>query len=138
MEYYHKMNDAIIQTSIKFTGAFKTLKDNGNLVYEYNPFRNYRLSKTMFEYNNGLYEYDELSKTFNIALYKQEKGKWEKVTSDSVTSVITSSELLIVWKKGDNPLDPSDSPIMRRKGELVDFETNELKFDINHPVDIIP
>ena len=35
---------------VKFTYAFKTLKNKGNLVYEYNPFRNYRLSKTMYEY----------------------------------------------------------------------------------------
>jgi hypothetical protein len=29
-------------------------------------------------------------------------------------------------------------PILRESGELVDFETSELKIDINHPVSIIP
>ena len=28
----------ILENPITFTAAFKTLKDTGNLVYEYNPF----------------------------------------------------------------------------------------------------
>ena len=31
-----------------------------------------------------------------------------------------------------------EDPILVESGELTDFETNELTFDINHPVDILP
>jgi hypothetical protein len=29
-------------------------------------------------------------------------------------------------------------PILREAGELVDFITDELEFDLTHPVDILP
>ena len=35
---------------LSFNSAYKVLQQEGNLVYEYNPFRNYRLSKQAFEY----------------------------------------------------------------------------------------
>jgi hypothetical protein len=32
----------------------------------------------------------------------------------------------------------TDDAILREKGELVDFITDELQFSLNHPVNIIP
>ena len=34
--------------------------------------------------------------------------------------------------------DSETDPVLVEAGELTDFETNELSFDINHPVDILP
>ena len=34
----------VLNSSIDFDTALKVLPTTGNLVYEYNPFRNYRLS----------------------------------------------------------------------------------------------
>uniref|UniRef100_UPI0040289E0F hypothetical protein n=1 Tax=Megasphaera elsdenii TaxID=907 RepID=UPI0040289E0F len=31
-----------------------------------------------------------------------------------------------------------NAPILHEKGELVDFVTDELKFDLKHPVNIVP
>ena len=135
----------ILKESIEFTAAFKTLKDTGNLVYEYNPFRNYRLSQTMFEYNNGLYSYSDLKTNFNILLkqvIKQDDGtnKEQIVEAKDIDDVFDKSTNQLVWYKGDEELSISKNevPILRRKGELVNFETNELKFDINHPVTLTP
>ena len=135
----------ILENPITFTAAFKTLKDTGNLVYEYNPFRNYRLSQTMFEYNNGLYSYSDLYTNFNIFLtqvIQQDDGTSEKVpiTENNIDDVFNKSTSKLVWCRGDQqlPIDNNEAPILRRKGELVNFETNELKFDINHPVTLTP
>lgn len=135
----------ILENPITFTAAFKTLKDTGNLVYEYNPFRNYRLSQTMFEYNNGLYSYSDLKTNFNILLkqvIKQDDGTNKEVTveENNIDDVFDKSTNELVWYKGDEELSISKNevPILRRKGELVNFETNELKFDINHPVTLTP
>lgn len=126
----------ILTPDITFTAAFKTLKDSGNLVYEYNPFRNFRLSKIMFEYNNGLYEYEELEKKFGITL-QLIFNNGEKDILYSIEELFDSN-LPIKWFKDGKELQVANSPMLRRKGELVDFETNELKFDINHPVSITP
>lgn len=46
----------------------KTLPQKGNIVYEYNPFRNYRLSKNMYEFKNSLYSLYELDTIFGLKL----------------------------------------------------------------------
>jgi hypothetical protein len=40
----------LFNDNIKFNVQTKVLPSKGNLVYEYNPFRNYRLSSAMYEY----------------------------------------------------------------------------------------
>lgn len=85
-----------ITNKVEFTVNTKIAPKKGNLVYEYNPFRNYRLCENKYEYNGVLYSEDTAS---------------EDVKNNG-----------IYWKKG----------------ELVDFITDELQFDINHPVSIIP
>ena len=52
--------DPVLKNSIEFAVGLKTLPTKGNLVYEYNPFRNYRLSKTGYLYKNRLYTPKEL------------------------------------------------------------------------------
>jgi hypothetical protein len=44
------------------------LPTKGNIVYEYNPFRNYRLSKNMYEYRNSIYSLEDLEKRFGITM----------------------------------------------------------------------
>ena len=93
----------------------KTLPTKGNIVYEYNPFRNYRLSKDMYEYKSGLYSLQELKTLFGIIL--KDDG----------------------WYIDDEIMTKQDElPTCRMRGELVDFITDELSFDLEHPVSIIP
>ena len=89
----------------------KVLPTKGNIVYEYNPFRNYRLSKNMYEYRNSIYSLEDLEKRFGI-------------TMNGTTS----------WKG----LPDKEQPILREKGELVDFISDELNFSLDHPVHIVP
>ncbi len=121
---------------ISFTSAYKVLPQKGNLVYEYNPLRNYRLSKSMFEYNGRLLSLEEL-KDQGILLYTINKEtKEEKEVTD--ISIIEYGNDQLIWRNKNQELTISESPILRRKGELVDFETSDLKFDIQHPVNILP
>ena len=123
----------IINNPLSFSSAYKVLKQEGNLVYEYNPFRNYRLSKQAFEYQNHIYTLAELKSKFSIIL---------KINDVEVSGELTDSQLTSnstwKWYKNSSQLSISESPILRKPGELVDFETNELQFSVNHPVNILP
>lgn len=123
----------VINDPLSFNSAYKVLQQEGNLVYEYNPFRNYRLSKQAFEYQNHIYTLSELKSKFNIILKIKDKEVSGEI-SDSQLSANNTWE----WYENGSKLSISESPIIRKPGELVDFETNELQFSINHPVNILP
>jgi hypothetical protein len=44
--------ESLIPEPICLEVQTKTIKPEGRLVYEYNPFRNYRLSENKYFYNN--------------------------------------------------------------------------------------
>lgn len=56
----------LLNNSYTFAVQTQTLATKGNLVYEYNPFRNLRLSENKFEYDNQLYTESELNSQYNI------------------------------------------------------------------------
>ena len=126
--------EQIINTNnpLKFSVALKTLQTEGNLVYEYNPFRNYRVTELSYQYKGQIYSPKELY----IELYGKETIKvgeeTKKITDDLALSLFGS-------EKYEWPV-PADqtNPILLEPGELTDFVTKELNFDINHPVDILP
>lgn len=103
----------VLNTDIQFEVLTKVIPTKGNLVYEYNPFRNYRLSQDKYLYQGGYYSEEELESKFGI-------------TKPGNT-----------WKKGDTEL-TSNLPELYEKGQLVDFITDELNFSLEHPVHIIP
>ena len=59
-----------INNEISFNVQTKVLPTKGNLVYEYNPFRNYRLTQIKYEYQEQLYTEQELEDNFNIFIDK--------------------------------------------------------------------
>ena len=107
----------VLDNSFTFSTALKVNPTEGNLVYEYNPFFNYRLDRTMAYYKNRLWELEELAKELNI-------------TYDGETFNIPSWDGII--PKSETP------PVIYQKGQLVDFETDELNFSLNNPVNILP
>ena len=112
-----------IDYTYNFNTIYRTLPTEGNLVYEYNPFYNYRLNRTMVFYKNRLWELseiaDELGITYNEGVFKDSSG-----------NVITSWDGIV--PKTETP------PVVYQKGQLTNFETNELHFSLNNPVNIIP
>lgn len=46
----------------------KVMPTKGNLVYEYNPFRNFRITQNMYEYQDSLYSLGDLWNIFQISI----------------------------------------------------------------------
>lgn len=170
----------LFKNDITINVQTKVLPSKGNLVYEYNPFRNYRLSSNMYEYKGGIYSIGDLYETFGISIkckarrLKQgsyyifeivpENGTFEKLihTENNIPlyeqTYNISEWIRDIYKKGKNidrqnfekaldeaklvdawtGVNETSSPVLREKGELVDFITDELKIDLEHPLHIIP
>ena len=158
----------LLNQPLQFNTQLKVLPTKGKLVYEYNPFRNYRLSQLCFEYNQQFYNLGELCEKFNIYpnCYCKLTMEEDKITDfiisktqiDYTYSVNNLKKLLIYLYSGtyyqqreqlETELmnlritdwvnnDSNSDPILREPGQLVDFNTNELKIDLNHPIQMIP
>ena len=101
-----------LDVNMEFNTMLKVFPTKGNLVYEYNPFLNYRLEENCFEYKGHIYTMDELDTRYGIT-YDEAGDSW-------------------------NGLPDDDQPLLCEAGSLVNFDTDQLQFDINHPVDILP
>lgn len=105
----------LIDDPINLKAQTKTIAPKGNLVYEYNPFRNYRLSEIKYHYKDAYYSLKELEETFGIT-----QNQDQTAFIDSTGKIIT--EELELYEPG----------------QLVDFITDQLNFSLEHPVHIIP
>lgn len=115
---------------IKFNIAFQTKQSKGFLAYEYNPIQNLRINENKYktEKSTGIY-LDYSGERIVI------KGNY--VTTSNLRS-FTNEDL-----KSIAPVDAGDDLRVSNKlviehyaNELVDFRTDKLEFDINHPIDI--
>ena len=103
----------VLENNMPLNVMLNTLPTKGNLVYEYNPFRNYRLTKDKYWYDGKYYTLEELKDTYNITPDRENKF-WNNVPNDMT------------------------DPILYEQGQLVDFITDEFKFSLEHPVHIVP
>lgn len=135
--------DAILNdnTPISFSTLFRTLKQKGNLVYEYNPLRNYRVTKdNSFIYQNRLFTVKELLQELGyttIEISGDESIPIEKAEDQQCLDYIQSIVVDGDWRRLGVP-NNEEFPVFIEAGQLTDFNTDELKFDLNHPIDIIP
>ena len=117
-----------LKADIRFNIASKILKPEGNLVWEYNPFRNYRINEPTYYFRNKYLSIEELATELG---YKGESLSDELQNENASWDTIN--------KSCSNPIKDSESdPILYDVGQLVDFDTNELHFDIHNPVTLIP
>jgi hypothetical protein len=72
--------------------------------------------------------YEKDGKLYKISEFLERYPQYE-LTSDFKLRNKESKEILI---------DLPDNWILRESGELVDFITDELSFNLSHPVDILP
>ena len=112
----------IINDKIEFTLASKKLPTEGNLAWEYNPFRNYRLTESKFLYKDVYYTEKELKENFGIywnngGVGYENEWNWYDESGNIISDQIT---------------------LYGEEGTLVDFNTKELNFDITRPIDISP
>ena len=147
----------ILKNSLSFKLASKVLPTKGNLVYEYNPFRNYRLTEDRFEYDgqyftlNGfivkLKEQHNIDQNTVLNIYKKVDDTFVQLNESSKEITINKLKEEKHWEelyiKNENQYiklipDGIEEPILREDGELVDFITDELSFDLEHPVNMLP
>jgi hypothetical protein len=126
----------VLNNPIYLGSHYKIVPTEGYMAWEYNPLRNYRLSENMYEKDGKYYT-------------KYEIG----ITDDDELEYLQNCELLSILES-KIPLDMGKIEPLRKSiedyekqfseytlheaGELVDFITNELSFNLSHPVDILP
>ena len=178
-----------LNKEIQFGILSKVLPTEGNLAWEYNPFRNYRLSEGKYYFRDKFFntkelleELDALNKVYyNNGYINIEKGKFAinnvkytihrgkeginltnkfgksivleknkfvidgvEYTLIEITQDFINAEL-IDWQYFhysstflNGIKEKEQEPQFYAPNQLVDFDTDELQFDINHPVDILP
>ena len=119
--------EKVINNDIELMTALKILPTEGNLVYEYNPFRNYRLTEPGYIYKNRLYTPREL--LIELRVMQEDDQR----TNEECLQLIEQYQS---WKDLVGTIE--EDPTLVEAGELTDFETGELNFDINHPVEVLP
>lgn len=120
-------------TELNFNIALKKIQQEGTLAWEYNPFRNYRLNEDMIYYKNRFYTILEF-----VNKYYHNNTESAEINEDgNITyKVGTDNKTITNWSNKFPKTE--ETPVFYQKGQLVDFITNELQFDLNHPVQITP
>lgn len=153
IEYIIHMNQ-----EIKFNVALKKIQQEGTLAWEYNPFRNYRLDEDMIFYRNQFYTLSKFKEDYiDETKFKGDKELTIDDKQYKFNDIILKSDneknysFQIEYKNGEELKykecsdwsilgfsKTEEIPVFYQKGQLVDFITNELDFDLNHPVQITP
>ena len=103
-----------------------TLQQKGNLAYEYHPFHNYQTNVDLYEVVTDVGKVlvpkgFKVDKTTGILYKKYDEGKWINKFNDIKNNGLSF---------------PEKDELYAKAGSLIDFETDKLNFDLEHPVDI--
>ena len=108
---------------IDFKVYINTLRQKGNLAYEYNPLHNYQTNKDLYIIDNKyIIPYDQAINKKNGELLIQKDSQWV----DKRGRIIDNSEVLTL----------NDGTLWAKAGSLIDLDTEKLNFSLNHPVEI--
>ena len=95
----------------------------GNMAWEYNPFRNYQTDEDIYQYQNFLIPKGRALNPKNGELLSfKEENTW----IDKRGRIFSDEEIVKC----------EDLELFAKAGSLIDLDTDKLKFDLNHPVDI--
>ena len=126
--------ETVLNNKISLKAMLNTLPSKGNLVYEYNPLRNYRLTENKYQYKDNLYNLEQLDREHKLFLYYEDEEK-------TIQKWDSSKPNPVGWATYDNKgnyIKSTESPELFEKGQLVDFITDNLKLSLDNPVHIIP
>lgn len=100
-----------------------TLRQKGYLAYEYNPFHNYQTKVDLYLIDDQfLVPEGQAVNTKNGELLTKKNGKWVDKRGQIITENIAEA--------GNN------KELYAKAGSLIDLDTDQLNFDLDHPVDI--
>ena len=133
----------VLKNNIELGSHYKVVPTEGYIAWEYNPLRNYRLSVNMYEKDGKYYTQKELSEKLTslsgkeFSFYITETIQKDLgLTTDDLDKIITDEQIKLYY--GDDIYNELQLYTLRESGELVDFVTDELSFDLQHPVEILP
>jgi hypothetical protein len=66
-----------LKKEINFGIMSKVLPSKGNMAWEYNPFRNYRLSEAKYYFRNKFFTNEELGEELGMSIREADKD-WSK------------------------------------------------------------
>ena len=99
-----------------------TLRQKGNLAYEYNPLYNYQTDVDLYIVDNKyIIPQGQAINTKNGELLVFKENQWIDKRGRKITSNIKTASQGTLWAKA---------------GSLIDLDTDQLNFDLKHPVDI--
>lgn len=164
--------DQILSDDVKFSSfspinfglIYKKLETEGQLAYEYNPFRNLRAQEILLDFKDGYYtlsdfynyvfeglkgwEGQEGQKVEDYTLDKFEaflrtQKSWESFDEDlksdlEKNGIVPSEEEAKDFSETISYIKNNPPKAFYEDGQLVDFISNQLTFDIQHPVEILP
>lgn len=107
---------------INFSVYLNTLRQQGNLAYEYNPLYNYQTDIDLYIIDDKyIVPYDQAVNTKNGELLIRKNGSWVDKRGRVITSGVKTRNDGVLWAKA---------------GSLIDLDTDQLNFDLSHPVEI--
>ena len=117
----------------KYNLFLSTLKQKGNLAYEYHPLHNYQIDSDLYEIDTAI---GKVLVPYGCAVDKNtgEILKHLVVETDGSKYWLNKNKEVVTeyirWDDNDN------SELYATAGSLLDLDTDKLNFDLEHPVDI--
>ena len=129
-----------MENTVKFNLFLNTLRQQGNLTYEYNPFYNYQTDVDLCKIDDTYIVPRDCAvniKTGDILT------KLKTTTSGTYYIDLRGKEFFIKDPKSNVKDDDSDfikefdeKNLFATAGSIIDLDTDKLGFDLEHPVDI--
>lgn len=105
-----------------FEVYLNSLRQKGNLAYEYNPLHNYQTDVDLYLIQNKyIVPRGQAVNTKNGEILIKKGGQWIDKRKRKITSGVVTADQGTLWAKA---------------GSLIDLDTEQLNFDLDHPVDI--
>lgn len=129
-----------MENTVEFNLFLNTLRQQGNLTYEYNPFYNYQTDVDLCKIDDTYIVPRDCAvniKTGDILT------KLKTTTSGTYYVDLRGKEFFIKKDSKSNATDDSDfikefdeKNLFATAGSIIDLDTDKLGFDLEHPVDI--
>ena len=110
-----------------FSTYLNTLKQKGNLAYEYNPLYNYQTNEDLYIIDNKyIIPSNKAVNIKNGEILTLKNISNEQVWIDKRNNIIPEENIKTA-REGD---------LWAKAGSLIDLDTEQLNFDLKHPVEI--
>lgn len=110
-----------------------SLRQKGDLAYEYNPFYNFQTNVDLYKIDNFIVPENQAVniKTGELLIKKSIKKENQ---DENITAWIDKKGLIFINDENIKPAEQGN--LYAKAGSIIDLDTELLNFDLDHPVDI--